>query len=151
MKRLILAASIVILANALAMGQFKEQIESKPDVYQSIIQGGNRSYLGFFNPANLFMRHSFSISYLSIGGKGMMINSYTNSIFYKFSDNLNLQADISLVNSPFSSFGKNLQNQINGIYINRLELNYKPSNNILINIQYRQLPFYDLYPYYYRW
>ncbi len=151
MNRLALVLALVIIANAFAVAQFKEQIETKPDVYQSIIQGGNRSYLGFFNPANLFMRHSFSVSYLSIGGKGIMINSYTNSIFYKFSDNLNLQADISLVTSPFSSFGKELQNQISGIYLNRFELNYRPANNILINIQYRQLPFYQYYPYYYRW
>jgi len=142
---------LVILGSSFLMAQFKDQIESKPDVYQSIIQGGNRSYLGFFNPANLFMRHTFSVSYLSIGGKGTMINSYTNSIFYRFSDNLNLQADISLVNSPFSSFGKGFQNQINGIYINRLELNYRPVNNVLINIQYRQVPFYEVYPYYYRY
>ncbi len=151
MKRFFLVLSLVILANALAVAQFKEQIESKPDVYQSIIQGWNRTYLGFFNPANLFMRHTFSVSYLSIGGKGMMINSYTNSIFYKFSDNLNLQADISFVTSPFSSFGRGFQNQISGIYLNRLELNYRPTNNVFINIQYRQFPFYQYYPYYYRW
>lgn len=151
MKRFVLILALVVLANTLTFAQFKEQVESKPDVYQSIIQGGNRSYLGFFNPANLFMRHSFSVSYLSIGGKGMMINSYTNSIFYKFSDNLNLQADISLVTSPFNSFGKGFQNQISGIYLNRLELNYRPSNNIFISIQYRQLPFYQFYPYYYGW
>jgi hypothetical protein len=151
MNRFVLALTLAIIINAFAVAQFKEQIESKPDVYQSIIQGGNRGYLGFFNPANLFMRHSFSVSYISVGGKGMMINSYTNSIFYKFSDNLNLQADISLVTSPFSSFGRGFQNQISGIYLNRVELNYRPTNNILINIQYRQLPFYQYYPYYYRW
>lgn len=135
---------------AFASAQFKEQVESKPDVYQSIIQGGQRSYFGFFNPANLFMRHTFSVSYLSIGGKGIMINSYTNSIFYRFSDNLNLQADISFVNSPFGSLGRGLSNSINGIYINRVELNYRPLNNLLINIQYRQIPFF-YQPYYYRW
>jgi len=135
---------------AFASAQFKEQVESKPDVYQSIIQGGQRSYFGFFNPANLFMRHTFSVSYLSVGGKGIMINSYTNSIFYRFSDNLNLQADISFVNSPFGSLGRGLSNSINGIYINRVELNYRPLNNLLINIQYRQIPFF-YQPYYYRW
>ncbi len=150
MKRAILVLTATILLVSLSFSQFKEQIETKPDVYQSIIQGGQRSYLGFFNPANLFMRHTFSVSYLSIGGKGMMINSYTNSIFYRFSDNLNLQADISLVNSPFSSFGQGFQKGINGIYINRIELNYRPFENMLINIQYRQVPFY-YYPYYYRW
>jgi len=138
------------VTTAFASAQFKEQVESKPDVYQSIIQGGQRSYFGFFNPANLFMRHTFSVSYLSVGGKGIMINSYTNSIFYRFSDNLNLQADISFVNSPFGSLGRGLSNSINGIYINRVELNYRPLNNLLINIQYRQIPFF-YQPYYYRW
>lgn len=132
---------LVILAVSLGFAQFKEQIETKPDVYQSIVRGEWGS--------KLFIRHAFSASYISIGGKGMLINSYTNSIFYRFSDNLNLQADISFVNSPFSSFGRSFQRGINGIYINRVELNYRPLNNVLINIQYRQLPFYDFY--YYGW
>lgn len=150
MRRIILMFVMVVVVITSAFAQFKEQVGSKPDVYQSIIQGGQRSYLGFFNPANLFMKHTFSVSYLSIGGKGMLINSYTNSILYRFSDNLNLQTDISFVNSPFGSLGKGFSNSINGIYINRVELNYRPLNNILINIQYRQIPFfYD--PYYYRW
>ncbi|CUS97307.1 hypothetical protein [Candidatus Chrysopegis kryptomonas] len=150
MRRLILALTFAVGLISLSFSQFKEQVENKPDIYQSIIQGGQRSYLGFFNPANLFMRHTFSVSYLSIGGKGMMINSYTNSILYRFSDNLNLQADISLVHSPFNSFGNSFQKGINGIYINRIELNYRPLENMFINIQYRQVPFY-YYPYYYRW
>lgn len=150
MKRIILMLVMFVVITAFASAQFKEQVESKPDVYQSIIQGGQRSYFGFFNPANLFMRHTFSVSYLSVGGKGIMINSYTNSIFYRFSDNLNLQADISFVNSPFGSLGRGLSNSINGIYINRVELNYRPLNNLLINIQYRQIPFF-YQPYYYRW
>ncbi|CUS80810.1 hypothetical protein JGI7_01642 [Candidatus Kryptonium thompsonii] len=141
MKRLTMVLVLIIFATSFGFAQFKEQIETKPDVYQSIVRGGWLS--------NLFMRHTFSASYISIGGKGMMINSYTNSIFYRFSDNLNLQADISLVSSPFSSFGKNFQRGINGIYINRIELNYRPFNNMLINIQYRQLPFYNFY--YYGW
>ncbi|CUU03176.1 hypothetical protein JGI3_02316 [Candidatus Kryptobacter tengchongensis] len=150
MRRIILMLVMFAVITAFASAQFKEQVESKPDVYQSIIQGGQRSYFGFFNPANLFMRHTFSVSYLSVGGKGIMINSYTNSIFYRFSDNLNLQADISFVNSPFGSLGRGLSNSINGIYINRVELNYRPLNNLLINIQYRQIPFF-YQPYYYRW
>ncbi|MCS7228789.1 MAG: hypothetical protein RMJ81_00480 [Candidatus Kryptonium sp.] len=150
MRRIII---LVLIASVLAIGfasaQFKEQIESKPDVYQSIVQGGQRSYLGFFNPSNLFMRHTFSVSYFSIGGKGVMVNSYTNSIFYRFSDNLNLQADISFVNSPFGSFGRGFRNNISGIYINRIELNYRPLNNMFINIQYRRVPFF--YDPYYHW
>ncbi len=149
MRHLVKVLVLAIFMVSLGFAQFKEQIESKPDIYQSIIQGGQRNYLGFFNPANLFMRHTFSVSYISIGGKGMMINSYTNSIFYRFSDNLNMRADISLVNSPFSSFEKGFQRGINGIYINRIELNYRPFNNMLINVQYRQVPFYDFY--YYGW
>ncbi|MFN3135836.1 MAG: hypothetical protein ACK44H_09745 [Candidatus Kryptonium sp.] len=149
MKRLAMVLVLTIFVSSFGFAQFKEQIESKPDIYQSIIQGGQRSYFGFFNPANLFMRHTFSVSYISIDGKGMMINSYTNSIFYRFSDNLNLQADISLISSPFSSLGKSFQRGISGIYINRIELNYRPLNNMLINIQYRQVPFYNYY--YYGW
>jgi len=135
MKRLILGLVLVVFVSSFANSQFKDQLESKPDVYQK-----------------LFMRHSFSVSYFSIGGKGFMLNSYTNSILYRFSDNLNLQADISLISSPFSSFGRGFQRSLSGVFIDRVELNYQPFRNVFINIQYRQVPFYQYYYYpYYRW
>jgi hypothetical protein len=75
-----------------------------------------------------------------MGGLGMALGVYTNSMSYKFSDNLNVQTDISIVNSPYNNFSKNFQNNINGIYLSRAALNYKPFKDMSISIQYRNLP-----------
>ena len=55
-------------------------------------------------------------------------------------DNLNLEVDASLVHSPYSSFGKNHQNMLNGIYLSKAQLNYQPWDNFNISVQYRSLP-----------
>jgi hypothetical protein len=93
------------------------------------------------------MHHSFGLSYSTIGGYGTSIATYTNSMMYKFSDNMNLQLDASIVASPYSSFGKNYQNAVQGIYISRAAFNYKPWNDVSISIQYRNMPNYYYDPF----
>jgi hypothetical protein len=44
------------------------------------------------------------------------------------------------VNSPYSTLGKNFQNNINGIYLSRAAINYKPFKDVSISLQYRNLP-----------
>ena len=73
-------------------------------------------------------------------GQGLALGVLTNSMFYKFSDKLNGQLDISLVHSPYSTLGKDFQNSINGIYVSRAAINYQPWKNTLISVQYRNVP-----------
>lgn len=145
-----LVIALAALISVSSPAQFKEQTRIKPNVYEAIVQPKSpRNLLSLFDLNRLTMRHSFSISYINLGGKSIMVNRYTNSLFYRFSDKLNLRADISFVHSPFNSFGKDMD--INGVYLNLLELNYRPSKNLFINLRYRQVPIYwDYhYPYYY--
>jgi len=83
----------------------------------------------------------YSLSYSSFGSNGVALGVYTNSMQYQFSDKLNVQLDASLVHSPYSTLGKNFQNNINGIYIDRAQLNYAPWDNVNVVLQYRQLPY----------
>ena len=70
----------------------------------------------------------------------MSLGVYTNSLMYKISDAWDVQADISLMHSPFNSFGKQFQNSLSGIFLSRAELNYRPSKNTLFQISFHQLP-----------
>ena len=65
-----------------------------------------------------------------------MLGSYTGSMFYKLSDNLDIAVDASLVTSPYSSLGNEYSKSINGIYITRAQINYNISKDTRITLQY---------------
>ncbi|MFA3782985.1 hypothetical protein ABRY23_07985 [Melioribacteraceae bacterium 4301-Me] len=141
--------SILLLFAAFSIinAQFKNQTNDLVDIRSSMINNNTSNLLfGFFNPANFQMHHSFSMSYSTFGGGGLALSTYTNSMFYKFNDKLNLQADISVVNSPYNTFGSQFTKQLNGIYLSRAMLNYTPTKNMSISIEYNHLPY---NPYYY--
>jgi hypothetical protein len=126
--------------------------ENQNDVTQSMVRPAQSisSFLGLLNPDNFMMRHSISLSYLSLGGAGMSVASYTNSMFYKISDPLNVRVDLTLQGSPFGSSSGFSPGELNKLFISNAELNYHPSNNMSIKLQYNQLPLglYDgYYPY----
>jgi len=142
MRRMVVFASAaLLLCTSAAMAQFKAKVEPKPSVTESIIRPDDGGLLfGWFDPSKLTMHHTFSLSYQTFGGRGLSLGVYTNSLMYKFSDALDIQADISLMHSPFSSFGSKFQQDLSGLYLSRAELNYRPWKNTLFHIEYRQLP-----------
>jgi hypothetical protein len=149
MKKLII--TVFVLVASISYGQYRDNGNS-PDIKSGILNkgGSSESIFGLFNPDNFNMHHSFDLSYSSFGGSnGMALGVYTNSMMYKFSDRLDLQTDISLVNSPYNSFGKDFSKQINGIYLSRAQINFKASDNMNIMIEYNHNPFGYYSPYYY--
>lgn len=132
---------IVLISAGLLQAQFKDELDKPVDT-----KGGITNYtpsnflLGFINPQNFQMNHSVSMSYTSFGNQGVALGVYTNNMSYQFSDNLNIEADVSFVNSPYSSFGDEHAKQLNGIYLSRAQLNYRPSDNTFITLQYNHLP-----------
>jgi hypothetical protein len=120
--------------------QFKDQ--NKPvNVRQGIVQNENSSlYLGFINPDNFSMNHTISMSYSASQYAGVALGVYTNTMAYKFTDNLNIEVDASLVNSPYSTYGEEFAKQINGIYLDRIQMNYQPSDNTNITLEFNQFP-----------
>ena len=148
MKKIVLL--LLVAAFSVNYAQYKEQFEKPVDYKSGILNGNSSTLFGFFNPANFSMHHTFDLSYQAFGGGGLALGVYTNSMFYKINDELNVQADISVVNSPYNSFGKEFTNQINGFYLSRAQINYKPSDNTTIMLQYRNVPmsYYSPYGYY---
>lgn len=148
MKRIII---LLLFASSISFAQFKSESEKTLDIKSGITNYNPSSlFLGFINLNNLEMHHSLSMSYGASSNYGVALSTYTNSLSYKFSDNLKLELDASIVNTPYNTLGDSFTNSINGIYLSRAQLNYKPSENTNIVLQFRSGPgaYYNPYGYY---
>jgi hypothetical protein len=150
MKRYIVTALVILaLVGSTTRAQFKTQIEQESRVSNSIYQQPEETSLfGWFNPEKFHMHHSLSFSYQTMGGQGVSLGTYTNSMMYEFANNLNARADVSLSYSPFASssfMSKGMNNSLSSIYLSRAEVNYKPWENVTVQFQYRQLPYGSYY------
>jgi hypothetical protein len=137
----------------IAEAQFKEELNNKTSIREGFLSKDLSSNIfGFIDPSKFSMNHSVSMSYSAFAGQGVAMGVYTNSMRYDFNSNLNVQVDASIVNSPYNTLGDGFKNSINGIYLSRAAINYKPSENTAISIQFRQGPgaYYNSYysPYY---
>lgn len=139
-------AAVLMIGIALltvpARAQFKSQVENQPSVAQSLVHPMTsiNSFLGILNPANFSMRHSLSMSFISAGGIGMSMASYTNSMKYKIADPLDVRFDLTLQGSPFGSYGSLQQSDFSKLFVSRAQLDYRPLNNMFIRLEYNQLP-----------
>ncbi len=146
MKKLSFLIIIALFICASAGAQYK-----KPEEGSKINRSTNNLILGIFNPKNFTMTQSFQVSMLSSSFGAVSVTSYINSMNYKVSEKLNVSADVKLQYSPYvsSSFGnsyaKALQNDLNGLSLSRLAVDYKISENSILKFEYRKLD--DLYYY----
>jgi hypothetical protein len=136
MKKILLIISIFAVT---AFAQYRDNGFPTATVKDGIV---NNSGTSLFGLNNFRMNHSYSLSYSSFGNNGLALGVYTNSLFYDFSSKLNVQADISVVHSPYNSFGQDFTNNVNGIYLSRAAINYEPWKDFRINVQYRNIPNY---------
>lgn len=133
-------AAILLIAGT-AVGQLKSKPEERPSVSESIIRSDNSGLMfGWFDPSRLTMHHSYSLSYSSFGGQALSLGVYTNSLFYQLSDPLSVQFDLSLIHSPYNTFGPEFGKNLSGLYLSRAQLNYRPMENMWLQVQFRQVP-----------
>ena len=141
MNILIKTTMVFLIFSAAAMCQFRSQPDARSSVDESLIRPDDGGLLfGWFDPSRLTMHNSYTLSYTTSGGKGYSLGDLTSSIAYKISDPLSVQFDVSLLHSPYNNLGGNFANNISGIYLTRAELDYRPSKNMFLQIQYQQLP-----------
>jgi hypothetical protein len=141
MKILIKTVLVLIVVSFMAIGQFKSQPEASSSVAGSMIRQDDGGLLfGWFDPSRLSMRNSYSLSYTTSGGKGFSLGTLTSSLAYQISNPLSVQFDVSLIHSPYNNLGGNFAKDISGVYLSGAELNYRPSKNTLLQIQFQQLP-----------
>lgn len=137
MKRTI-AIILCVFAFSGAFSQFKK-------IDKPINKSTNNMILGIFNPKNFTMTHSFQVSMLSSKYGNISLTSYVNSMNYKLNDKLSVSADVKLQYSPYTSsmfgsqYAKSLQNDLTGLTLSRLSLDYKLSETSFIKLEFRNL------------
>ena len=142
--------SIFILVLSVYSSSIFGQIVNKPD---SEINKNTNLILGFINPSNFSMHHSFKVSMLGSSYGNIAVTSYINTMSYKFSDKFSVSADIALNYSPYASsvYGKNyanmMQQDFTGVNLSRFSVDYKLSENSFISLEYRNMKneYYDRY------
>lgn len=136
------AIALSVLATSKSTSQFKRTADDEPKVSDSFIRPETDSdLLSFFNPENFKMRQNFSMSYMTMGGQGLSLGMYTNSMMYKFSSKVDARVDVSLQSSPYSTLDQRLQSSLTGVFLNRAEINYRPSDNMFLRVSYQKVPF----------
>ena len=122
----------------LGFAQFKEiPYETKTKLKS------NNLIFGFINPQKFSLTHSVNISYVTSGDASASITSYNGTLSYEILKNLKLSADVTMQYSPYASLGssnplinRDFQNSLNGVYLSRVTLDYRPFKNVFININY---------------
>lgn len=139
MKKLALTAVILALVTGISFSQFKEI----PGKTKTKLKSGNGMILGFINPKNFSISHSFGMSVMTGGNTSVSLASYTATMNYKILKNMNLSADVTMQYSPYASIGSNnpainkdFQNSLNGINLSRVSLDYQPTKDMMISINY---------------
>lgn len=153
---LLVLAGMLLCAASGVQAQFKGQLEREAQSSGGLItQPSSSLFFGWFDPNRFSMHHSFDLSYMTFGGQGMSLGTYTNSMMYQFADNLDARADVSMSYSPFNSFstfGAKGSKDFSGIYLSRAQVNYRPWENFSVQLQYRQIPYgYFNSPFYHPW
>ena len=143
MKRIILITLCILSISRISAAQLKSQAEqqSTPSQYLVHPTTGFNGLFGWFDPNKFSMQHNFSMSYVTSAGLGLSLASYTNSMLYHISDPLDVRMDVTLQASPFGSSGLSNPDALNSLYLSRAEVNYRPSENFRVQLQYRQIPF----------
>lgn len=85
------------------------------------------------------MSHSYSLSYYSIGNQGGSMGLYLNTMSYQLADPLKMSVSVGYLHQPFG--GPMQDNNGKGeVFLESARLEYKPSTNMSITFDYRQMP-----------
>ncbi len=142
-ENIIFIMLIVFLVPCTVLGQLKSQ--AKPaQIKEEIVRPYQDQYSVFsiFNPSKFSMSHSFSMSFLSLGGKGISQGLYLNTLSYQIANPLLLRVQWGIQNYPYNSLAKNHPAFQSGFFLSGAELQYKPSDKLEMRLQFNNMPNY---------
>ncbi|MDZ7340638.1 MAG: hypothetical protein ONB27_04730 [candidate division KSB1 bacterium] len=144
MKKIAIAISILAIIPSLLWAQLKSQ-DAPAQIKQEIMKPYSDQFIGFglLDPARFSMSHSLSMSYFSIGGRGVSQNVYLNTMTYQIASPLLLKVQWGIQNFPYNSLAKDHPAFQNGFFVSGAELSYKPSDKFEVRLEYNSLPAYS--------
>jgi hypothetical protein len=106
---------------------------------------------GFLNqlidPDKFSMSQSYSLSFMSSGRQSTNIGLYLNTINYRISDPLMAQVSVGYMHQPLGGMASQA-NQNGQVFLQRAMLQYKPTENMTFTVDYQQIPYNAMSPYY---
>jgi len=139
MKKIIVL--LIILISLPVFSQYKDQNKIRESIGDGIVNNQSGGLFGIFNSKKFQMSHIYNLSFSASGDNQLAIGSYTNRLFYKFNNKFNFQLWTSIVTTPYNSFNKNSNNKFSGIYIDKASINYKPSKDFMIQLEFSNNPY----------
>ena len=135
MKRLIILSFVIALLTfpSHSFAQLKKDAKL-PNFSGLLTSPGTDLLFGLIDPSKIQMHHSFSMSYGTSMGQGLMLGAYLNTIDYRVSDNLFIRTNLGIMTSPYNTFGENY-------YLNKPrffgggEIHYKINDNSSIMLR----------------
>ncbi len=134
---LLLAFTLILTDNSVA--QLRKDTVS-PNISGILAAPGADVLFGLIDPSKIQMYHSASMSYGAMGGNGMMLSSYINTIDYQISENLFLRTNLGIMTSPYNTYGEDF-------YLNKprifggAQLQYNISENSKLFLQFETRPY----------
>jgi hypothetical protein len=143
MKKLSTLFLLVLCTALVAEAQLRQDLNYHPEEYTtSLTHTKTPSSGSWMNMLNMTMSHSYSMSFANFGGQTQNLNAYTNSMFFDVSDRIDAQLDVSLLHSPFGNSFMNTNNSLGTqIVIDQARIDFKPSENTRISLQFSQNPY----------
>lgn len=135
MRRFLLILPMLALAVSLSATQ-------EPAIPTGSYNNLNGLYSGLLDPSRLTMSQSLSMSYATWGRSGIFSNLYSNRINYRISDKLDLDLSLAVRYTPQQLNDRSLFQQgraKESLFLPSFGLRYRPSNSILLEIQYQQV------------
>lgn len=154
MKRLafVIIGAVCLLAGSLAQAQApvspigevsdsKQSFNGAPKV-GDLVNPPSGAGWGLLDPSRFRMRQSYSLSYMSGSSGSGSVGMYVNNIEYQLFKPLTLRVGLGYLHQPFGSRGANSAGLSvdDGFFIPSAGLEYRPSENFLLMVDFRQYP-----------
>jgi len=111
-----------------------------PDFTSILAQPTSGFFDNLLDPSKFHMSHSLSMSFGMAGGAQMLQNSYVNTMFFQFSDKVQLTTNIGVMSTPYHTFGDN--SYLNKpVFFGGAQLDYKLSDNTSLMFRIESSPY----------
>jgi hypothetical protein len=94
---------------------------------------------GLLDPSRMNFRTSYSMSYATSGGRGLMQGLFMETIGYRLSNPLSLTFNVGVQHTPYSNFGPDGITR-SARFVGGAALDWRPSENMFLHFEVANYP-----------
>ena len=102
--------------------------------------------LGLLDPSRMNFQTSYSMSYATSGGQGLMQGLFMETIGYRLSNPLSLTVNVGFQHTPYSSYGPDGITR-SAHFVGGAALDWRPSENMFLHFEVANYPSYGMMGY----